>query len=506
VYSTPMYQTTRFAIALIIVISLLPLSRDAGSSSTVDYGGYRPHYQGFGVTTPGGRRGAVLRVTNLNDSGSGSLRAALEATGPRYVIFETSGTISLSAPIFVTSPYVTIAGQTAPSPGINIRNYGIYFDTHDVVVQHIRMRYGDTHQTVPGQFATMSANMGAYNVVLDHVSFAWTMYIHFGSFHRTGEGPNPTNVAVLDSLFAYALTKDHRYTGYGAMQWGREGGQFTQARNLYVHNSYRQPGTGIGRTQIVNNVVYGSGPFDQAEDFGFGIIWAWSPYFGNSYPAHRFEQVWVNTVTIPSIGTGNGATAGSDNRNRTWYAEVSPQNVYERGDRIWLAGNEGPYITGPTGAGQYAGIHFRTAWEPLFAPPMKDFMFTAEPSWHAQQNFATIATEDTPAYVFANAGARPLDRDSVDTAAVNHARAGRKGDNLNMGRRITSQEEMGGHPVLIRNTRPLTVPANPNAVAPGQTFRTNIEVWLEDFARQLEPGSPISGGAPDPPSNVRLVH
>jgi len=80
---------------------------------------------GFGTSTPAGRGGAILRVTNLNDAGAGSLRAALEATGPRTVIFEVGGMIDLSDDIYITSPYLTVAGQTAPSPGITLRYAGL---------------------------------------------------------------------------------------------------------------------------------------------------------------------------------------------------------------------------------------------------------------------------------------------------------------------------------------------------------------------------------------------
>src|SRR5205823_2628224 len=102
-----------------------------------------PGAMGFGTTTAAGRGGAILRVTNLNDAGAGSLRAALEATGPRAVIFEVGGMIDLSDDIYITSPYLTVAGQTAPSPGITLRYAGLQIQTHDVLVQHLRIRVGD---------------------------------------------------------------------------------------------------------------------------------------------------------------------------------------------------------------------------------------------------------------------------------------------------------------------------------------------------------------------------
>src|SRR6478609_9986754 len=103
-----------------------------------------PGAEGFGATTVAGRGGAVLTVTNLNDSGAGSLRAALSAAGPRTVVFETSGTVTLTSDdLVVSNPYLTLAGQTSPSPGITIRGGGIRIMTHDVLIQHVRVRPGD---------------------------------------------------------------------------------------------------------------------------------------------------------------------------------------------------------------------------------------------------------------------------------------------------------------------------------------------------------------------------
>src|SRR5512145_2089710 len=83
-----------------------------------------PGAEGFGATTPGGRGGRVLIVCNLNDAGPGSLRAALEAEGPRIVVFRVSGLIDLATPIRVTKPFLTVAGQSAPGDGIALRRFG----------------------------------------------------------------------------------------------------------------------------------------------------------------------------------------------------------------------------------------------------------------------------------------------------------------------------------------------------------------------------------------------
>src|SRR5580693_3374152 len=102
-----------------------------------------PGAEGFGAYATGGRGGAVYEVTNLEDSGPGSLRDAV-AGANRTVVFRVSGTIALNAPLVVREPNITIAGQTAPGDGICLRNYTFSIRSHDVVVRYLRSRLGDT--------------------------------------------------------------------------------------------------------------------------------------------------------------------------------------------------------------------------------------------------------------------------------------------------------------------------------------------------------------------------
>src|SRR5262249_26986848 len=93
-----------------------------------------PGAEGAGAFTPGGRGGKVYLVTNLNDSGKGSLREAVEAKGPRMVLFRVAGIIHLETPLSINNPFITIAGQTAPGDGVCIRNHTVEINTHDVVL------------------------------------------------------------------------------------------------------------------------------------------------------------------------------------------------------------------------------------------------------------------------------------------------------------------------------------------------------------------------------------
>jgi hypothetical protein len=131
------------SLALIILLGLLFQSTAVTAGKTRSVVPAFPGAEGFGATTPGGRGGKVIAVTNLSDDGPGSFRAACEAEGPRIVIFRVSGLISLTRKLIIKNPFITIAGQTAPGDGICLRNFTFVIATHDVVVRYLRSRLGD---------------------------------------------------------------------------------------------------------------------------------------------------------------------------------------------------------------------------------------------------------------------------------------------------------------------------------------------------------------------------
>jgi len=99
------------------------------------------------TATRGGLGGYVVRVTTLENEGPGSLRAALSSGGARVAVFEVGGVIDLGRKTLkITEPFVTVAGETAPSPGITLIRGAVTVQTHDVVVRHLRIRPGDAGQ------------------------------------------------------------------------------------------------------------------------------------------------------------------------------------------------------------------------------------------------------------------------------------------------------------------------------------------------------------------------
>src|SRR6476660_5645118 len=246
---------------IVFLATVLGMSLLVGSTSNAEATLAVPAFpgaEGFGTNTPGGRGGRVIFVSNLNDAGSGSLRAACDAEGPRIVIFRVSGLITLASPITVKNPFITIAGQTAPGDGICLRNFTFNIATHDVVVRYLRSRLGDVSSQEADSITLLS---GAHDVVLDHCSATWSID---ESLSLAG---NVSNVTIQWCLIGNALNHskhsqgDH---GYGSLS--RANGPVTWHHNLWVHNNSRNPrlGDNYGRPpfptfDVRNNVMYDYG-------------------------------------------------------------------------------------------------------------------------------------------------------------------------------------------------------------------------------------------------------
>ncbi len=124
----------------------------------------------------GGRGGRIVRVTTLALEGPGSLREALDASGPRIVVFEVGGVIDLAgATLRLRQPRITLAGQTAPSPGVTLVRGELVIATHDVIVQHLSFRPGEygRPKRSGGDHDGISTAGGARDVIVDHCSFSW---------------------------------------------------------------------------------------------------------------------------------------------------------------------------------------------------------------------------------------------------------------------------------------------------------------------------------------------
>jgi hypothetical protein len=410
-----------------------------------------------------GSNPSVLRVTNLNDSGTGSLREALLAAGPRVVIFELSGTISLSTDIFVTTPCVTIAGQTAPSPGIQITGYGIQIYTHDVLMQHLRIRPGDNSGGRQPQTAGHDAAIiyTAQNVVFDHNSLSWAQ----GKNTLAGSLPDGAQVTYWRNILSEALyyganviVDPGQPSSLGmllAQSYVQVPMSVSVLGNLLAHNSDRNPEIqGPVNAHFINNVVYDWGK-DTTDyrwaTFIYGDGTGLPPtvdIIGNKYIAGPPPSPFTPLVAIGTYNTPSGTRVYiNDNA-----IDQSQQTVTE-------------YIN-------YYGS------DPIVStPPVSLSGITVRPSL------------DIESFVLKSVGARPADRDSVDRRIVSEVQN-------RTGQVISSQSQVGGWPTLAVNARALTLPANPHTVT-GSGY-TNLELWLQGYAAIVE-------GAPAVPLALRIV-
>lgn len=226
-----------------------------------------PGAEGFGAMSVGGRGGRVIEVTNLNDSGPGSLRAAIDASGPRIVIFQTGGTIVLMSGLKITNPYITIAGQTAPGGGITLKNHSTHqlsslqIWTHDVIIRYLRFRPGPG-DNISGNTDSLEIRDG-HNIIIDHTSISWSVDEAFSTWSENSEPGKIYDVTMQWSIISEALRNSVHPSGAHSMGalLGRKTTGVSLHHNLMAHNDERNPRIKGGSFDIVNNVVYNFGEY-----------------------------------------------------------------------------------------------------------------------------------------------------------------------------------------------------------------------------------------------------
>jgi hypothetical protein len=405
-----------------------------------------PNAVGFGVQTPGGRGGAILKVTNLNDSGVGSLRAAVESNGPRTVVFEVSGTIVLKSELKIRDPYLTVAGQTAPSPGITLRAGEFNILTHDVIVQHIRIRVGD--QIPEGTDASgldgMSSdglmpynNAFSWNVVIDHVSISWAIDENASSWGDDVHDVTFSNCIISEGLYNSVHPEGIHSMGMLLTPNARN---VAVVNNLFAHDADRNPLISNGASVVVANNLFYNWEGGKATNIG---------HTSNFIPAK-----YTNDVSVI-----NNRYIGGPNTTPFTYA-ISTTTVLDPGSKLFYSGNSMENVKA-----EYRNL---STFDPVVnTPPISIDGFTPA-------NASTVE-----ASVLANAGARPLDRDAVDARIVSEVQT--RGGQI-----INSQNEVGGWPNLATNVRTLTIPANPNGDEDGDGYTNIEEQLLFPLAQQLE--------------------
>ncbi|MDC0479285.1 hypothetical protein OAN35_03660 [Flavobacteriaceae bacterium] len=388
----------------------------------------------FGNTTKGGLNGKIIRVTNLNATGPGSLREAIEAKGPRIVVFEVGGIIDLNkGQLDVREPFLTIAGQTAPSPGITIIKGGFWINTHDILIQHIRVRPGDAGEPKrsgwsPDGLTTSGGD--AYNVLVDHCSFTWAVDENLSASGERTEGTDSTshNITFSNNIIAECLSNSSHEKGPHSK--GTLIHDFCRdiaiVGNLFAHNGMRNPyfkahSTGV----IVNNLIYNPGRV------------AIQLYYSKSeWKNARYEPENCRVSIV-----GNVLYAGK-NTNEKMALVAAMGDAFMKDNLAFDAEGMALPLT-------YGNIN----------------ILSEKPVWPT--DLMPLPADEVVGYITGHVGARPKERDVVDKRIIQ--------DFLDKkGQILDSQDEVGGYPKHKATYRKLDVPEE------------DIDSWLMQLASELQ--------------------
>ncbi len=380
-------------------------------------------------STKGGLGGQIIKVTNLNADGSGSLSEALQTTGPRIIVFEVGGVIDFDRiTLNITEPYVTVAGQTAPSPGITIIKGSIQITTHDVIVQHIMVRPGEANQPKKSGWEPDGINLfgaEAYNVIVDHCSITWAIDENLSASGPQYEGRSGTshNITFSNNIVAEALSFSSHSEGEhskGSLIFDNVS-KVVIIQNLYAHNADRNPLFKTGSYGVViNNLIYN--PSTQAIALDYDL----SEYEGSS---HDPEPPRLSII-------GN----------------------------VLLAGKDTPfYLAMISGFGE-AYIHDNKAYkrnENNMDITKKSVTVVSEMPVIIE-DYEILPVDLVENFIIENVGARPWDRDEIDERIVRSVSNG-------SGHIINSQNDIGGYPDYVSTYRELSIP------------ETDTLGWLQSF-------------------------
>lgn len=363
-----------------------------------------PGAEGFGMFATGGRAGKVIEVTNLDDSGPGSLREAVRGNEPRIIIFRVSGTIELKKTLSIGSN-LTIAGQTAPGDGICLANYGTSLGgAENVIIRFLRFRPGDK----AGVELDSLGGTGCRRVIVDHCSASWSVD-ECVSFYDNNYVTIQWCI-ISESLYHSVHSKGNH--GYGGI-WGGPNSSFHH--NLLAHHSSRNPRiSDSGSTRPLNNV-----------DLRNNVIynWGFNSLYGGKYSAVNLINCYYKPGPGTSIGVRSRLLDGQSEGGR-WY--ISGNFLYNN-----------PLVT----ADNWLGVH--RPWAD------KQTMIADEPF-----EAAYVRTHDAnEAYqmVLVCAGAILPKRDPIDTRIVEEVYGGSAtyggvwGDRKGI---IDTQQTVGGWPQL----------------------------------------------------------
>jgi hypothetical protein len=427
-----------------------------------------PGAEGAGRFAQGGRGGAVLKVTSLEDAGPGTLRAAIEAQGARTVVFDVSGTITLNTPLKIENPKITIAGQSAPGDGVTLRAQPLIIAADDVIVRYIRSRLGGGQ----GVQADAMTVVKGRNIVIDHVSASWSTDEALSLSSRYNPPENGFyDVTVQWSIISESLdhsTHEKGRHGYGTLIRASHGAKISFHHNLWAHHQARTPRPG-------NYKDVSADPYGPIIDFRNNVFYNWG---GDPEANHTKDGPLTGTGRIDKLAAGYNA----DVNNRLTVNFIN--NAYKRGpdsraNLIFCEHDQAAkaFIAGNTMNGKAVSQRKLVTCN----PPPGYRLTSPAPVAPVAMDTARVAYKR----VLADAGAsRP--RDTVDKRVVTEVRKGR-------GRIIDSEKSVGGWPTL--RARPAPTDTDGDGMS---------DAW--ERKRKLDPLDPTDGASPARDGYTNLEH
>ena len=413
----------RFIIVLVLTLTIVSVSIAQKGIPAF------PGAEGGGKYTSGGRGGKVLFVENLNNKGNGSFRKAIEAKGPRTIVFRVSGTIELEKPIYIKHDSVTIAGQSAPGDGICLKNFGVKVEADNVIIRYIRVRPGDESKE------EMDAISGTNqkNIIVDHCSFSW-------SNDETASFYDNTNFTMQWCIISESLNTSSHHKGehgYGGI-WGGNNASFHH--NLLSDHNSRNPRFAGSR--------YTNKPDEEKVDFRNNVIYNWGS--NSAYGGEEGNYNVVNNYYKPGPATKKSANQRILELTQSFFHPAHNTDTLGAG-KFFIKGNvvdgspdatKNNWLYGVQGKGVNEDIK---SWSKLKKPVQVEKVKTQR---------AKCAYRSVLSYAGAS-----LHRDAVDERIVSETRTGIEiyGTTFNGGKKgiIDDPNGVGGWPVLKQGNAPL---------------------------------------------------
>ena len=402
-----------------------------------------PGAEGGGMWVTGGRGGRVLHVTNLNDSGTGSLRWAVEQNGPRIIVFDVGGVIRLTKPLKIEKDdkgkdqgNLTIAGQTAPGDGICIRDNNVRISASNVIIRYLRFRMGDETATEDDALNLYTKENNIQDVIIDHCSLSWCTD-ECGSFY--GMTNFTLQWCILSESLRNSVHEKGKH-GYGGI-WG--GSNATYHHNLLAHHDSRNArldhdyvSTLKGPVSLVNNVIYNWGDN--------------TTYGGESMPGSEYKKYnIINSYYKPGPATTSGKVRFLDPTVSCNKCDSANPDAVVPG-HFYLSGNK------MEGYADYSADNWSGKATTASAALVPTIKATTAFAHSSQECKLSLQSADDAFYQVVTYAGASLKRDGVDERVTRETWEGtatyKTGSNGSTNGLIDSQIDVGGWPAYEGGT------------------------------------------------------